>query len=181
LTKDAIFSILSNQRRRCVLYYLHDNRGSVSLRELAERIAAWENGVPVDELEYKQRKRVYTSLHQTHLPKLDEADIVAYDRDSGRIELASRAADLDDYLSVAGERDDRWYRYYLVLSVGGTACAVAAWLDLPPFAAVSDLSVAGVVVVLFAVTATVHASVGYRRRSGGPAGADDLPAEESAD
>jgi hypothetical protein len=147
---------LSNRRRRYVLYYLQDGPGSVSLRDLAERIAAWENDVPVEELEYKQRKRVYTSLHQTHLPKLDEVGVVDYDRDRGTITLADRAADLDDYLTVVGDDDGDWYRLYLGLSVVSLVAAVSAWLGVPPFSRGTGLAVAGLVVILFAVAASVH-------------------------
>ena len=100
--------MLSNQRRRYVLYYLNHRPGPVSLRDLAEQIAAWENDCTIDDLEYKQRKRVYTSLHQTHLPKLDEMGIVNYDRDAGTITLADRASDLDAYLELVGERTADW-------------------------------------------------------------------------
>jgi len=167
LSKETIFSMLSNQRRRYVLYYLNRNPGSVSLRDLAERIAAWENDVDVDDLDYKQRKRVYTSLHQTHLPKLDEAGIVDYDRDGGTITLANRATDLNLYLELVGEHDVPWCTFYLGLSAVASLFVLAAWLGVYPFAALPDLALAGGVVGLFAVFAGIHSRRARRNHIGG--------------
>ncbi|WP_251343082.1 DUF7344 domain-containing protein [Haloplanus halophilus] len=167
LSKDTIFSMLSNQRRRYVLYYLHRNPGTVELRDLAERIAAWENDVSVADLNYKQRKRVYTSLHQTHLPKLDEAGIVDYDRDRGTISLADRASELDVYLEVVGEHDVPWCDFYLGLSAVALLFLLAAWLDVFPFSALPDLAFAGVIVILFVVSAGANSYLARRNRIGG--------------
>ncbi|MFD1596699.1 hypothetical protein ACFR97_14270 [Haloplanus litoreus] len=167
LSKDTIFSMLSNQRRRYVLYHLGRTRETVSLRDLAERIAAWENDVPISELNYKQRKRVYTSLHQTHLPKLDEADIVDYDRDRGTITLADRAAELDGYLEVVGEHDLPWCDFYLGLSAVALIALLATWLNLFPFSLLPNLVLAGVIVVLFAVAAGANSYLARRNRIGG--------------
>jgi DNA-binding transcriptional ArsR family regulator len=171
LSKDTIFSMLSNQRRRYVLYYLHREPGPVSLSDLAERIAAWENDIDVANLEYKQRKRVYTSLHQTHLPKLDDAGIVAYDRDEGTITLADRAHDLDVYLELVGEHDVPWCDFYLGLSVVVSLFVGAAWLGVFPFAALPGLALAGSVTLLFGGFATVHSHLARRNHIGG----DDAP------
>jgi len=170
--------MLSNQRRRYVLYHLHRTRETVSLRDLAEQIAAWENDVPISELNYKQRKRVYTSLHQTHLPKLDEADIVDYDRDRGTVTLADRAAELDGYLEVVGEHDLPWCDFYLGLSAVALLALLAAWLNLFPFSLLPDLALAGVIVVLFVVAAGANSYLSRRNRIGGGNAPLDVPDED---
>jgi DNA-binding transcriptional ArsR family regulator len=154
LSEDTIFSILSNQRRRYVLRYLDRVASETTLSDLAERIAAWENDVDVAELEYEQRKRVYTSLHQTHLPKLDEAGIVDYDRDRGTVTVAAGAADLEAYLASADGDGREWSRFYLVLSALSLVSLLAVWVDVVPF---GGLPFAAGVVVAFAVSAVVHA------------------------
>jgi len=159
--------MLSNQRRRYVLYYLNHRPGPVSLRDLAEQIAAWENDCTIDDLEYKQRKRVYTSLHQTHLPKLDEMGIVNYDRDAGTITLADRASDLDAYLELVGEHDVPWCTFYLGLSTIAAGFVAGAWLDVFPFSSLPDLAFAGGVVVMFAVAASVNSYLARRHHLGG--------------
>src|SRR6056297_2116585 len=69
ITTDDLFKTLSNRRRRYVLHYLkqHAGTGAVPIRTLSEHIAGWENGVDVATVNSKQRKRIYTALHQTHL------------------------------------------------------------------------------------------------------------------
>jgi len=85
--QDLVFDILKNRRRRQVLRYLMEIDGAASIGDLAEQLAAWENDVPKGDITYKQRKRVYISLHQTHLPKLDDASVVDYDSRSGMVSL----------------------------------------------------------------------------------------------
>lgn len=157
LSEDTIFSVLSNERRRYVLHYLDRVEREAELSDLTEQVAAWENGADVADLEYDQRKRVYTSLHQTHLPKLDDAGVVDYDRDRGTVAVAVGAADLDAYLSAVDDDGRQWSRRYLGLSVLCLVALAAAWLDAAPFAAVPELALAAAVAVAFGLSAAVHA------------------------
>lgn len=81
LSSDTAFKLLSSRRRRDLIRCLDDVGDRVDLRELSERVAAVENGVTAAALTYDQRKRVYVSLRQTHLPKLSNAGTVEYDPD----------------------------------------------------------------------------------------------------
>ncbi|EJN58948.1 DUF7344 domain-containing protein [Halogranum rubrum] len=155
LSKDTIFSTLSNQRRRYVIHYLKTDREQVRIRDLAEQIAAWENDITIAELTYKQRKRVYTSLHQTHLPKMDDCGIVEYDRDRGLISLASGAADLDIYLEVVSKDDLPWSHFYLGLSGAALLLVGFAWVGILP-ASIPALGYAAFIALAFVVTAGVH-------------------------
>ena len=92
---DTVFEILSNRRRRLVLYYLREHGGMATMNELSENIAALENDVPVADLTSQQRKRVYVSLYQTHLTKLEETGMIEYDRDEGEVRLTDRADEVD--------------------------------------------------------------------------------------
>jgi hypothetical protein len=83
---DDIFHLLQNSRRRDVLAYLEETE-QTTLRELAEHIAASENGVSVAGLRSAQRKRVYISLYQTHLPKLAAHGVIDYDKSRGTVAL----------------------------------------------------------------------------------------------
>ncbi|MFC6824814.1 hypothetical protein ACFQEV_07375 [Halopelagius fulvigenes] len=156
LTKDDIFSMLSNRRRRLVLHHLHRQSGTASVRELSQQVAAWENGVSTDELKYKQRKRVYTSLHQTHLPKLDDIGVVVYDRDRGTVELTERAGQLEPYLNIQSEPTESWSVYYLALAGLSALIVFFAWVGFFPFPMLPDIVYAGVVTVVFAASAAVH-------------------------
>jgi DNA-binding transcriptional ArsR family regulator len=167
LSKDVIFSMLSNQRRRHVLHYLKRNEGPATIRDLAEQIAAWENGIEIQELNYKQRKRVYTSLHQTHLPKLDDCGIVEYNRDRGVVTLTEKVGELNVYLEVVPKNDIPWSDYYLGLAGVGLALVVAAWLDIAPFTLLPDIAYAALVTVVLGVSAGFHTLNSRRNLLGG--------------
>lgn len=68
-----------NTRRRYVLYYVNQNGGVVNLNELVDRITTWEDGGPSDDVPTRRRKSVYSSLYQTHLPKLERIGLIRYD------------------------------------------------------------------------------------------------------
>lgn len=77
ITVDELFQALANRRRRRVIHALED--GTRDLGALARAIAAVENGIDIDDVDAQQRKRVYISLYQVHLEKLDEWNVVEWD------------------------------------------------------------------------------------------------------
>lgn len=87
LGSEAVREIVRNPRRRYLLYYLDDNGGEALLTEMVEQIAAWENGITSENTTNQQRKSVYSSLYQTHLPKLEELDVIRFDRDCGTVTM----------------------------------------------------------------------------------------------
>jgi hypothetical protein len=72
---------------------------------MAERIAAKENGLPVEAINPKQRKRVYIALYQCHPSKLSDAGVVRFDKSRGSIELGDVAAQLYPYLDGTDATD----------------------------------------------------------------------------
>ncbi|QLG29786.1 ArsR family transcriptional regulator (plasmid) [Halorarum halophilum] len=120
LPLDIIFEVLKNERRRLVLEYLRDAEGSVTIGELAEHIAALENDITPAELNAQQRKRVYIGLYQCHLPKMDDADAVAFNQDRGIVELGRSAETLFEYLDSDSEVESNGHlRQYTMFSVFG--------------------------------------------------------------
>ncbi|MFA9416654.1 ArsR family transcriptional regulator [Natrinema sp. HArc-T2] len=156
LSKDVIFELLKNRRRREVLAYLLEADETVTLGELAEQIAAWENDTSVNALNSDQRKRVYVALYQTHLPKMDDAGIVEYDQDRGLISLADNADLLMMYLDTDSHRQDRWDRWYAGLSVTGATLLGAALLGVPLLSAIPILAISGVVIAAFLCLSAAH-------------------------
>lgn len=77
LSKGEIFEILQNERRRYVLQYFRQYEGPVSLGELANHVAAWEYRTSLEDVTSEQRKRVYTTLQQTHLGRMEDAGIIS--------------------------------------------------------------------------------------------------------
>ncbi len=167
LSKDQIFELLKNRRRRDVLEYLMSVDRTATLSELAEHIAAWENDVEVAALNSSQRKRVYVALYQTHLPKMDKAGIVDYDQDRGKITLSENAAVLETYLDRDRE-DDTWNRRYVALSALGAL--VVTGFALSNAGGLMELGLSFAVVSAFLVTSLAHT---YEKRVGEDAGRDD--------
>ena len=103
LSTDDVFHILQTKRRRDVLRFLRDASEPVRMRDLAEQVAAWEQETTIDRLSSSERQRVYISLYQSHLPKLDERGIVEYDKDRGIVERTALATQFDPFLDEALE------------------------------------------------------------------------------
>lgn len=89
LTAEDLFDILSNQRRRYTIHYLcqQGENVTVDVSSLARHVAAWERGVSPESVSGDNRRSVYNTLNQTHLPLLAEAGVVDYDERSKQVEL----------------------------------------------------------------------------------------------
>ncbi len=119
LPLDVTFEVLKNRRRRLVLEYLRDTEETVTIGELAEHIAAIENDIPVKQLDAQQRKRVYIGLYQCHLPKMDDAGVVDFDQNRGRIDPGENVDGLYEYLDVGEQAgEDSVESVYVGASVG---------------------------------------------------------------
>jgi hypothetical protein len=131
LSKDELFEILKNQRRRDALQFLKENEGSVNLSDMSEYIAAKENGIDISALSSSQRKRVYIGLYQCHLPKMANFGVIDFDKDRGTIELLPAAKLLDSYLEDEITESDSSAEYR-VGAAAAIAVAVAAGLAGAP-------------------------------------------------
>jgi hypothetical protein len=136
-----------------VLYYLRRNGGSVGMQELAKQIASMENEVPTDELTSQQRKRVYVSLYQTHLPKMAEMGTIDYDKDTGIVRLTERADDIDEYLTTNDRSTYPWTFHYLLLVIAGAIALSLSALDVPVFDAVPTPVLGAGILVIFVASA----------------------------
>lgn len=159
LSHDDVFEILSNRRRRFTLHHLQRNVDRAELGELSEHVAAWENGTPVDGISSAERKRVYTSLQQFHLPKLDSKGVVDFDDRAGVVELTPAAEDIDIYLEVVEGRDIPWSQFYLGLAAVNLGLLVAASVGTFPLTLISGIGWGIFVATTFLVSAFVHTYV----------------------
>ncbi|WP_090305007.1 DUF7344 domain-containing protein [Natronorubrum texcoconense] len=156
LSKGEIFEVLRNQRRRYVLQYLKQDTRPVELGDLAQQVAAWEYETTLEEVTPEQRKRVYTTLQQTHLPKMDQSGILLFDSDDGVIEVTDRTRDISIYLEIVPGHEFAWRELYLSLGAISSALVAALWLEIYPLTMLSDLTWTGIVAVTFTLTAVVH-------------------------
>ncbi|WP_336023215.1 DUF7344 domain-containing protein [Halobellus salinisoli] len=101
---DVVFDALSNRRRRLVIRVLRESETPIDIGMLSTRIAAHENEIDPDTVSHRQRKSVYTSLHQNHLPKLADAGFVSADRQWVGLSLTERAKMLEAHLGDGAVR-----------------------------------------------------------------------------
>ena len=162
-SRDEVFTALSNARRRNVIRYLKTNGAEARVRDIAEQLAAWEND---PEVTYKQRKRVYTALHQSHLPKLAASGFIDYESDRGLVSLTEESRQLEVYLEIVSDNEILWSEYYVGLAVVCGLLATAAWAGTVPFAGVPGYAYATLFALVFAVSGIVHRSSTKRNRLG---------------
>lgn len=105
LSLDSIYGILSESRRRYVLYYFLDN-DNANIESIALQITAREQDVAIDTVSEAAKQRVLTSLVHQHLPKLADYGIVEYDARSGDIAVTSRFADIRATVEEAKATED---------------------------------------------------------------------------
>ena len=76
LSEDTIFTLLSARRRRELLRILNKSGGEATAGDLTAELADREHGIDSNPA---KRKAVYVSLHQTHIPRLEEAGVLEHD------------------------------------------------------------------------------------------------------
>ncbi|NHN46002.1 DUF247 domain-containing protein [Halostella sp. JP-L12] len=93
---DALFEVLSRERRRYALYCLQRYRNPMALADLADEVARMEHdarsvaAVPEEEV-----KSVYMNLYHTHVPKMADAGVAEYDQDGDAVRLTHEFSTLD--------------------------------------------------------------------------------------
>lgn len=173
LASDAVYDALADKRRRYALHYLKQRSEPVTVRELSEQVAAWENEKPAEELASQERKRVYIALYQSHLGTLDAEGLVDYDDDGGTVELSDAFADVDLYIEIVPRESVPWSLYYLGLALANAVVFALAWLEVAPFDLVPELGWGALALVTFAVSAFVQTYSSRRMQFG-----DDGPPPE---
>mgnify|MGYP000022827904 CR=1 FL=1 len=153
LSRNEIYEILSNPRRRYALHAVKNKDGTAELSDLAEQVAAWENDKPVSEVTSSERHLAYSSIQQNHIPKLERAGIITHD--TGTIELTEEAHDLDVYVDVVPGDSIPWAEYYLGLGAVSLGLVAAVWVGVFP-ESVPSLAWAAVIAVLFTASAAFH-------------------------
>ncbi len=152
LTQAELFDVFSNARRRRTVQFLKRCGGSCELADLVEQVAAWENETTTDAVTRTQRRRVYISLYQTHLPMLEDHGIVDWNPDAHAIELLPSEEIFDPYLEHRPTDDGQWHRRYLAVSTIGVLAVGTSWVA--PFGATLLAALALCLVVL--VLACLH-------------------------
>lgn len=166
LSHDDIFELLSNRRRRYVIHALKRSAEPLRISELSARVAAWEKGVDPEEVNYKHRRNVYTTLRRTHLPKLEAKDIVEIDEETSVVEPTPTLEDLDIYVEVLSTKEIPWSLYYIGLAGVALALLLAVATETPGFAALDPIDVGIFTATIFSVSSAAHYAIGRRARLG---------------
>lgn len=153
LSTETIFATLSNRRRRYVLHCLRQTDDGMTIRDLSEQLAAWEQNCELTEVRPKERKRLYTALHQTHLPKMDAFGVVEYDRARGVVTLTDAISEFDTYLYDGRGDHLQWNLIYLALGSVLTGLVTFASLGFAPFSTIDGNVYAAAVAVSLTATA----------------------------
>jgi hypothetical protein len=154
LAESDIHDVLRNDRRRLVLERLSEDDQRQAVSDLAEYIASVESGE--DPPPRNVRQSVYVSLHQTHLPKLDDLGIVEYDADAKEVIRAERADDVAVYMEVVPANAISWAEYYLGLGLLGLATVVGHLVGVPILGDVDSTLLAGVLFLVITLSAGYH-------------------------
>jgi hypothetical protein len=156
LSNEEIFDVLQNERRRHVLQYLREHGGPVSLGDLADHVAAAEYDCSCEEVTSAQRKRVYTTLQQSHLPQMDEVGIVDYDSDEGVITTTDQTEELTVYLEIVPQGEFPWREYYLSFGAISLAVVTVLWAGVYPFTLIPHLVWATLFAIVLTASAIYH-------------------------
>lgn len=174
---EVLFQTLSNQRRRFVVHALEQSDEDWQLRNLSTQIAAWENEKNTDAVTSQERRRVYNSLQQVHLPQVDRDDVIDYDKRAGTIQPTDEIGDLNVYLEIVPGNDISWSTYYLLLGVFSVLFAGAVVSNVPPFGSFPPLLAALAPGGILTISGAVHVYMSRQRRLG----TDGAPPEVATD
>jgi hypothetical protein len=153
ITVEELFSVLDNRRRRDVIRCLRREDDGMTVRDLCEQIAAWENDSTPADLDYQERKRVYTSLYQNHLPKMVDVGVVEHDEEADVVRLTDAVRDLSIEFVSGPPRSAPRSRVVVGLAIAAVVGTAGVALSLPPIDAVQPVVILAVVTVLVAGTA----------------------------
>jgi DNA-binding transcriptional ArsR family regulator len=103
-TESQLFALLAKRRRRLVIRVLAEIGTPISVTDLARRIGEREK----DSLSNECLRSIRTSLHHIHLPKLDDAGVVRYDRTEEMVYAEPDLHSLIRFLEKVAEGDRPW-------------------------------------------------------------------------
>ena len=160
------FDLLSNRRRRYVIHALKHADEPLDVAELSTRVTAWELDVDPETVDYEDRRNVHSTLRRTHLPKLEEKDVISVDDETDLVRETPVLEDLEVYVEVLHGKDIPWSLYYAGLAGISAALLLVVAIGIPGFAALSPLNVAVFTATTFGISSFAHYVFGRRMRLG---------------
>lgn len=152
---DELYEILANRRRRYALHYLKQADERTEIGQMAEQIAAWENGKSIREVTSNERKYVYSALQQRHLSKMQESGLVNFSKRDGYVEPSPALDEIDIYAEVVEEGNVPWGVYFPCLSAVYFALLALVGADVALLTVFSEFEWALLFVSSFLVSSLV--------------------------
>lgn len=153
LEESEIFHILGNDRRRAIVQLLASGPEQIDVSDVATQIAERESDTtPVPNNLYKS---VYVSLQQTHLPQLEEDDVIAYDPEGKTIQPGAHFDEVLQYIDGDHADGETVLWFHLTVCVLGLLTIVLAGLTLPVLSSI-DSTLIGVVALLLVGASSLY-------------------------
>jgi len=106
----AFCELFQNKRRQLVVQIV-DDHDDITMRQLAEHIAAIETDSDLGDADRAAYKTAYNALYQTHLEQLDTAGVVTFDDRAKHVSATNTTetarallAYINDTVNLEGER-----------------------------------------------------------------------------
>lgn len=125
---NPVLRSLTSRRRRLVLATLADESAPVPVEELATHVAAAVHDTSAATVAGDVRKREYVSLVHCQLPKLDEADLVEWNREDDVVTMTDHPALSDSRLRHVIDSPDREWDDVLKSLANDRRCVVLSVL-----------------------------------------------------
>jgi len=106
LADDQFYQVLASSHRRRLLYYLLENEES-TLSELTSVLSGWELTPAKPMQTSADRSEIRLYLRHNHLPRLDDADLVEYDGETGTVRLESLHPQVRDIIKQSVQAEQR--------------------------------------------------------------------------
>ncbi|TKX48032.1 transcriptional regulator [Halorubrum sp. SD690R] len=166
LSEDEVFEVLSNRRRRFVIHALKRAEEPIDVSDLSTHVTAWERGVDPEEVRYEDRRNVYSTLQRTHLPKLEEKNVVTIDDEENLVAPTPELEALDIYVEVLRSREIPWSLYYVGLAGLAASLLLAVATGTPGFAGLEAIDVGVFTATVFGISSVAHHVIGRQARLG---------------
>lgn len=166
LSKNEIYELISNRRRRFTIHALKQMEEPVAVAELSTYIAAWEMDIKPEEIEYADRRSIYTTLRQTHLPIMNDKNILEYNESEKTIQSTDVLDRINIYVEATHENEFPWSLYYVGLAGLSVSLVLAVIAGVPLFNTLKPTTVGAFISIIFGLSAVVHHIIDRQNRLG---------------
>ncbi|UHQ97924.1 hypothetical protein HYG81_18865 [Natrinema zhouii] len=100
ITFDIVLDLCGDEHRRIILAVLAEEQRSLTVNDLRSTILTYNHHMPVTEASGEVLTEIQSSLHETHIPKLESAGVLEYDSERQIVEPTEQFDQLQPHLSV---------------------------------------------------------------------------------